>query len=116
MNTANLVASVALIAGGVWAWLGERGWPAPSAVLRVYSPMLAALRWYGSEPVGAKVLAVLIAILSLSFLLVCLLFSFKIHLEEVAVIVLGVPFYLVFVCCFLLAAGVVIALVRLLHL
>lgn len=114
VNTANLAASIALIAGGGWAWLGERGWPAPSLVLRVYDPMLAALRRYGSQPVGVKALGALFAVLAVIVVLGCVLFSFKVQLEELAVMLLGIPFYLLIACTCFLVAGLAVSLIRLL--
>lgn len=114
LNTANLAASLAFIAGAVWAWLGERGLPAPAFIVRLYDPMLAGLRWYGSEPVGAKVLATLSAVFAFLIMLACFLLSFKVHLEEIAVIILGIPFYLLITSICVLAAGLLAALVRLL--
>jgi len=114
LNAANLAASFALIAGAVWGWLGERGWPTPAGVIRVYGPVLAALHCYDSEPVGMKALWALSAIFSLFIVLACLLFSFKVHLEEVAVILLGIPFYLVVACSCFLIVGLAASLIRLL--
>lgn len=112
VNTSNLAASVALVAGAVWAWLGERGWPAPAEVVRAYGPILTALHWYGSKPIGAKALSALAGVISLFIVLACILFSFKVQLEEIAVMLLGIPFYLLIACvCFLvvsLAASLII--------
>jgi hypothetical protein len=114
LNTANLAASSALIAGGAWAALTERGWPAPAVLVRAYGPMLAALHWYGGEPVGVRALAALLGVLSVILVLACVLFSFKAHLEEIAVILLGIPFYLLIACSSFLVAGLAVSLVRLL--
>lgn len=114
LNAANLAASLALIAGALWCWLAERGWPAPAVVIRLYSPVLAALHSYDTEPVGVKALWALSAILSLLMVLTCVLFSFKVHLEEIAVILLGILFYLVVACTCFLIVGLAASLIRLL--
>jgi hypothetical protein len=114
INIANLAASLALIAGAIWAWLGEHGWPASSAVLHAYGPVLAACHCYWSEPAGTKALGALIAGLSLVVLVAGFMFSFKVNLEEIAVMVLGIPFYLLLACCLFLLAALVASLVRLL--
>jgi len=106
--------SVALAGGAVWAWMGEHGWPAPSAVLRVYGPVLAALHWYSSEPVGNKALAVLLALVSLLMVVTLVMFSFKVNLEELAVVVMGIPFYLLIAIICFLAVGLGVSLIRLL--
>jgi hypothetical protein len=114
INIASLAASLALIAGAVWAWLGERCWPAPSAVLHAYGPVLAAWHWYCVEPAGTKALGALIAVLSLIVLLIGFMFSFKVNLEEIAVMVLGLPFYLLIACSVFLVGALVASLFRLL--
>ena len=113
INIANLAASLALIAGVVWAWLGERGWPAPSALTRAYGPLLAAVHWYWSGPVGTRIIAAIFAISSLLVLVTGFMFSFKVNLEEIAVMALGIPFYLLVVCSLFLLAGLVASLGRL---
>jgi len=114
INTANLAASLALIAGAVWAWLGEHGWPAPPAVVHAYGPVLAASRWYWSEPVGTKALGALFAISALLVLVAGFMLSFKVNLEEIAMMALGIPFYLLVACSILLMAVLVASLGRLL--
>jgi hypothetical protein len=114
LNIASLAISVALIGGAIWAWLGERGWPAPALVLGLYNPILAALRWYSAGPIGIKALCALLSLLGVIVLLGCLVFSFKVHLEEIAVMLLGIPFYLSVACSCFLAAGLAVSLVRLL--
>jgi hypothetical protein len=114
VNTANLAASTALVAGVAWAWLGERGWPAPVGMVRAYGPILAALQWYGSEPAGAKALGALTGMISLFIVLACILFSFKVHMEEIVVMLLGIPFYLLIACSCFLVASLVASLIRLL--
>jgi len=41
------------------------------------------------------------------------MFSFKVNLEEIAVMALGIPFYLLVVCSLFLLAGLVASLGRL---
>lgn len=114
LNVANLAASLALIAGALWASLGERGWRAPTVLLRSYRPVLAALHWYGSTPIAPRGLLALCSLLSLVLFLFLFLLSFKIHLEEIVVVLLGIPFYLLVACSFFLVAGLVAGLFRLL--
>src|SRR5262249_59658217 len=61
-------------------------WTAEGAGQRVYGPVLAALHWYSSEPVGNKALAVLLALISLLMVVTLVMFSFKVNLEELAVV------------------------------
>jgi len=106
--------SVALVAGAIWAALGERGWPSPPIVLRSYSPILRWLHWYGAEPFRTRALAALLGICSIVVVLGCVLLSFKVHLEEIAVLLLGIPFYLSIACSCFLVAGLGSSLIRLL--
>jgi len=76
--------------------------------------VLAALHCYNSEPVGVKALWVLSAIFSLLAVLACVLFSFKVHLEEIAVILLGIPFYMSAACSVFLIVGLAASLIGLL--
>ena len=76
--------------------------------------MLAALHWYGSAPVGMRALAALFGAISIVLLLGCVLLSFKVHLEEMAVVLLGIPFYLLVACGCFLVAGFVVSVIRLL--
>jgi hypothetical protein len=114
INAANLATSIALVIGGIWAWLGRRGWPAPALITALYNPILAGLRWYGPQPAGIKTLLALISILGVIAVLGCLLLSFKVHLEDIAVMLLGIPFYLLAACSCFLVAGMAVSLVRLL--
>jgi len=114
VNTANLGASVLLTAGGLWAWFAEGRGPAPAALGRIYRPVVAAIHYYNAEPIALKALAAFCALFSLVALLLVGMFTFKAHLEDVAFILLGIPFYLLVACCCFLAAGLVVSLIRLL--
>jgi hypothetical protein len=76
--------------------------------------MLVALRWYSPQPIGIKALFPLLALFGVIVLLGCLLLSFKVHLEDMAVMLLGIPFYLLVTCSCFLTAGMAASLVRLL--
>jgi hypothetical protein len=78
----------------------------------VYAPILGALRWYGAGSVGIRALGALISVLAVIVVLGCVLFSFKAHLEELTVMLLGVPFYLLIACSCFLLAGLVVSLFR----
>ena len=90
VNVTNLATSLVFIIGAAWAlasrsesWLGQ-----------LYSPLIKGFTWYDSLGLAGKAMAALAGAGALALVLLMLMFSFKFKVENWAMMILGMPFYL----------------------
>ncbi len=107
VNLTNLIASVILLVGTGWA-ISRRAQTDKGFWLdRIYAPVVECFFWYWSLGLAGKSVAALSASIALVLLLVALLFSFKAKVEDWAVMLLGLPFYLLLSVVVFLLLGLI---------
>lgn len=105
INLANLAASILFIAGAVLVLSGLARLEKGSWIAVIYSPLIEGFAQYNSLGLAGKAAVAAVAALSLASLLIALLFSFKMKIEDWAVMILGMPFYLALAGTVFLAVG-----------
>jgi len=101
VNVTNLAASLVFIIGAVWA-LAE---PSESWLAQLYRPLITGFAGYDSLGLAGKAMAALAGGGALALVLLALMFSFKFKVENWAMMILGMPFYLLLAGTVFLAFG-----------
>jgi hypothetical protein len=113
INMTNLAASVLFIIGAAWLISSGASPGGESAVTWLYGPLIKA--WAARSSLGllGKALLVLAAVAALAALVLVLLLSFKLNVEDWAVVVLAPLIYLLVAAVAFLLLGFAVSVVRL---
>ena len=110
INVANLAATVAIIVFAIVVLVAPHKVEAEPWLARLAAPVRWAAARYRIWSIGARLGVMMAAIAALSMLLFLILLSFKARMENLAIMVLAIPFYLLVAVNLVLFAGLVISL------